>query len=55
MNAIARECVEKITRNDCSISITEDMAEQAIQNIILERGAHFDSLMDAKLRNNKCN
>jgi len=46
VNAIAREAVEKICKSDYSTSITQDMAKQAIQNIILERGTHFDSLME---------
>jgi hypothetical protein len=46
VNAIAREAVEKICKFDYSIAITKDMAKQAIQNIILARGTHFDSLME---------
>jgi len=46
MNAIAREAVEKICKFDYSMAITKDMAKQAIQNIILARGTHFDSLME---------
>jgi hypothetical protein len=46
VNAIARECVEKICRKDYAMPITREMARQAIQNIILARGTHFDSLME---------
>jgi len=46
VNAIAREAVEKICKNDCSIAITKEMARQAIHNIVLARGTHFDSLME---------
>jgi hypothetical protein len=46
VNAIACECVEKICKLDCSIAISKDMAKQAINNIILARGTHFDSLME---------
>jgi len=46
VNAIAREAVEKICKSDYSIAVTKDMARQAIQNIILARGTHFDSLME---------
>ncbi|MDR1829541.1 MAG: AAA-like domain-containing protein [Candidatus Fibromonas sp.] len=46
VNAIACECVEKITQKDYSKPITIDMAKQAVQNIILARGTHFDSLME---------
>jgi len=46
VNAIAREAVEKICKSDYSIAITQEMAKQAIQDIILARGTHFDSLME---------
>ena len=46
VNAIACECVEKITKKDYSIPITKDMAEQAIRNLIHNWGTHFDSLME---------
>jgi hypothetical protein len=46
VNAIAREAVEKICKFDCSIAITKEMAKQAIHNIVLARGTHFDSLME---------
>jgi type II secretory pathway predicted ATPase ExeA len=46
VNAVAAEAVEEITRKDYSMPITKDLAEQAIQNIILARGTHFDSLME---------
>ncbi|MDR2583550.1 MAG: AAA-like domain-containing protein [Fibromonadaceae bacterium] len=46
VNAIAREAVEKICKSDYSTVITQDIAKQAIQNIVLARGTHFDSLME---------
>jgi len=46
VNAIACQCVEKITKKDYTKTITRDMAEQAIQNLVLARGTHFDSLME---------
>ncbi|MDR0517021.1 MAG: AAA-like domain-containing protein [Fibromonadaceae bacterium] len=46
VNAIARECVEKILKVDCSKNITADMISQAINNIILRRDVHIDSLLD---------
>jgi hypothetical protein len=46
VNAVARECVEEITRKDYAAPITRDMAEQAIQDLILKRGTHVDSLME---------
>jgi hypothetical protein len=45
VNAIACECVEKITKKDYSQTITKTMTEQAIHNIMLARGTHFDSLI----------
>jgi hypothetical protein len=44
VNAIAREAVMEITSNN-TIPITRELIEQAIQNLILTRGTHFDSLM----------
>jgi len=46
VNAIACECVEKICKKDYTIAITQEMAKQAIHNIVLARGTHFDSLME---------
>jgi len=46
VNAIAREMIVKIFENDFSITITAEMVEQAIQNIILRRDTHIDSLLD---------
>jgi hypothetical protein len=46
VNAIACECVEKITKKNYTIPITENLAKQAIQNIVLQWGTHFDSLME---------
>jgi len=46
VNAIACECVEKICKNDYSIPITQEMAKNAINTLILKRPTHFDSLME---------
>ncbi|MDR2692640.1 MAG: AAA-like domain-containing protein [Chitinispirillales bacterium] len=46
VNAVARECVEELVKRDYSVPITQSMAEQAVQNIILARGTHFDSLLE---------
>jgi hypothetical protein len=46
VNAIACECVEKITQKNYTIPITEILTKQAIQNIVLQWGTHFDSLME---------
>jgi len=45
VNAIACECVEKICKRDYTIPITQKMVKEAIYNIILARGTHFDSLI----------
>jgi len=42
VNAIARECVEK----NPTVPLTQEIAKEAISNIILARGTHFDSLME---------
>jgi hypothetical protein len=46
VNAIACECVEKICKLDYSIAITKEMAKTAINNLIVKRPTHFDSLME---------
>jgi len=45
VNAIARECVVKITNNDFARNITAAMVETAKENIILRRDTHIDSLL----------
>jgi len=45
VNAIAREIVQKILDNDFSKPITIELVEQAIQNIIIRRDTHIDSLL----------
>ncbi|MCL1991722.1 MAG: AAA-like domain-containing protein [Spirochaetes bacterium] len=49
VNAIARECVEKIARKNYSVPITPIYAEQAIQNITVDRRTHIGCVM-GKLR-----
>ncbi|MDR2694106.1 MAG: hypothetical protein LBB74_07820 [Chitinispirillales bacterium] len=46
VNAIARECVDEITKRDYAVPVTQSMAEQAIRNIILARGTHIDSIFE---------
>jgi hypothetical protein len=46
VNAVACECVEKLAKRDYVTPITQSMAVQAVQNIILARGTHFDSLLE---------
>ncbi|MDR3000299.1 MAG: ATP-binding protein [Fibromonadaceae bacterium] len=44
-NAIAAEAIE-VLKKDYSKSINAEIAKQAIHNIVLARGTHFDSLME---------
>jgi hypothetical protein len=46
VNAIAREIIEEILENDYTREINIELVEQAIQNIILRRDTHIDSLLD---------
>ncbi len=46
VNAIAREIIQKILGNDCTKPILIELVELAIQNIILRRDTHIDSLLD---------
>ena len=46
VNAIAKECIEKICQGDYTTSITQNMAETAINALILKRPTHFDNLME---------
>jgi hypothetical protein len=45
VSAIARECVDKILNRDYAKPVTRETAGQAIQDIILRRDTHIDSLM----------
>jgi hypothetical protein len=46
VNAIAREIITEILQDDFSKTVTNQLVEQAIQNIILRRDTHIDSLLD---------
>jgi hypothetical protein len=46
VNAIAREVIVKILQSDYTKSVTAELVSQAIQNIILRRDAHIDSLLE---------
>ncbi|MDJ0836832.1 MAG: ATP-binding protein [Acidobacteriota bacterium] len=45
-NAIAREIVVKLLKNDHGKAVTEDLVETAVENIILRRDTHIDSLLE---------
>jgi len=46
VNAIAREITQKLLEDDYSKIITIELVDLAIQNIILRRDTHIDSLME---------
>ncbi|MDR1299992.1 MAG: AAA-like domain-containing protein [Oscillospiraceae bacterium] len=46
VNAIAREVVEKQLGGDYARTVTAEMAEKAIQTIIMRRDTHIDSLLE---------
>jgi hypothetical protein len=46
VNAIAKECIDELLKQDFSKNITVQLAAQAIKNIILRRDTHIDSLLD---------
>ena len=46
VNAVAREMVMELGKNDPSVVLTRDMAKQAVQHIILRRETHIDSLLE---------
>jgi type II secretory pathway predicted ATPase ExeA len=46
VNAIAREVVEKILHSDYAKPVTAELVSEAIQNIILNRPTHIDSLLE---------
>jgi Holliday junction resolvase len=46
VNAIAREVIVKILKSDYTKPVTTELVNQAIQNIILARPAHIDSLLE---------
>ncbi len=46
VNALARQCVEKILRFDYSKPVTKALVEEAKEALVRERGTHVDSLME---------
>ena len=46
VNAVANEIVSRILANDTTLEITTEIVEIAIENLILRRDTHLDSLMD---------
>jgi hypothetical protein len=46
VNAVAREAIVKLLQSDYSKPVTAELVSEAIQNIILNRPAHIDSLLE---------
>ncbi|MDR1406700.1 MAG: ATP-binding protein, partial [Tannerella sp.] len=46
VNAVAREVTVEMLQSDYSLPVTADLVAQAIQNIILRRDTHIDSLLE---------
>ena len=46
VNAIAREVIDEILRSDYTKPVTAELVREAIQNIILTRPTHIDSLLE---------
>ncbi|MDR1632666.1 MAG: AAA-like domain-containing protein, partial [Dysgonamonadaceae bacterium] len=46
VNAVAREVIDKILQSDYTKPVTAELVDQAIQNIILRRDTHIDSLLE---------
>ena len=46
VNAIAREMVRELLKNDYSKTITPSLVDQAVKNIIIRRDTHIDSLLE---------
>jgi hypothetical protein len=46
VNAVAREVIDEILQSDYTKPVTADLVREAIQNIILERPTHIDSLLE---------
>lgn len=46
VNAIAREMVMEIAKNDPTVTLSMAMGKDAVQNIILRRETHIDSLLE---------
>jgi len=46
VNAIAREVIVKLLKNDFTVNITAEHVDQAAKNIMLRRDTHIDSLLE---------
>jgi type II secretory pathway predicted ATPase ExeA len=46
VNALARECVEKLLKNDCTRPVTAELIDAAAEEILCRRDTHIDSLLE---------
>jgi len=46
VNALAREIVEKMLNNNFSVTVTEDMMDEAAKTLISRRDTHIDNLIE---------
>jgi hypothetical protein len=46
VNALARECVEKLLKSDCSRPVTAELMDEAAEVILCRRDTHIDSLLE---------
>lgn len=46
VNALAREIVEKMLNNDFSVTVTENMMDEAAKTLISRRDTHIDNLIE---------
>ena len=46
VNALARECVEKLLKNDCARPVTAELMDEAAEVLLCRRDTHIDSLLE---------
>ena len=46
VNALARECVEKLLKNDATRPVTSELIDAAAEEILCRRDTHIDSLLE---------
>ena len=46
VNALARECVEEILKNDAGLPVTAEHMDQAAETLLRRRDTHLDSLLE---------
>ncbi|MCX5822239.1 MAG: ATP-binding protein, partial [Deltaproteobacteria bacterium] len=46
VNALARECVEKLLKNDYARPVTAELIDEAAEELLCRRDTHIDSLLE---------